>query len=152
MPAKWTSSGGNGSFYLGHQTCVFVANNFGSLCKHGQAKWMVWIQKPLYPSSTLPHTLFCNVSPWSMDVCFIALCKVPCVLQNRTIVTATFSVNVVWDLDVFPLSLFSLGHCIVFRTGISQQSASYVWLVSALPGSSLSPVPRVCHKFKTCSF
>lgn len=63
---------------------VFVANNFGLLFKHDPAKWMVWIQKSLYPSSILPHTLWYNVSPWSVDICFISLCKVPCVLQNRT--------------------------------------------------------------------
>lgn len=109
---------------------VFVTNNFGSLFKHGQAKWMVWIRKPLHPSSTLPHTLFYNVSPWSTEVCFIALCKVPCVLQNRTIVTATFPVSVVWDLDVFPFSLplFSLGHLLFSELAhLSNQQVMRDW-------------------------
>lgn len=79
-----------------------------------------------------------------MDICFIALCKVPCVLQNRIIVTATYSVNVVCDLDVFPPSLcLSSGHCIVFRTGISQQvTCNWSLLYLGTPGV-------LCQEFVT---
>lgn len=73
-----------------------------------------------------------------MDACFIALCKVPCVLQNRTIVTATFSVSVVWDLDVFAFSLplFSLGHLLFSELAhLSNQQVMCDWCLLYLGAS-----------------
>lgn len=84
---------------------------------------------PGFISLCIPPPLFpthYSTSPWSMDICFIALCEVPCVLQNRTIVTGTFSVNVVWDLDIFCLPFSLLWDTVLFSE-LSNQQVTYDW-------------------------
>lgn len=118
----------------------------------GMSKQNEW---PGFRSLCIPPPLFpthYSVSSWSTDVCFIALCKVPCVLQNRTIVTATFSVNVVWDLDVFPLPLSLLWVTALFSelTYLSNQQVSYDWVLLYL-----GPSWVLCREFVSdfnCSF
>lgn len=96
---------------------------------------------PRFRSLCIPPPLFpthYSLRPWSMDICFIPLCKSPCVLQNRTEQNNTDShIFSHCGLGFVCLSSASL------PAGISQQSASYIRLGSALPGGFLSPVPWV---------
>lgn len=142
MPGKWTSPGSNGSFLpRPPNMCLLLIT---LVHYSGMSKQNEW---PGFRSLCIPPPLFpthYSVSPWSMDVCFIALCKVPCVLQNRTIVTATFSVNVVWDLDVFPLPLSLLWVTALFSelAYLSNQQVTYGWALLYL-----GPSWVLCHKF-----